>query len=528
MEKVPVGHVDKGVTFVETALLKKMSQEHLPASGFPLNTLGYASAVCVEGMIESHPSRMVVDTGAAVTIIQETVFREATVAVNRPLLKLDTHIVVANGKELEIIGKTELVLQIGHNQINFDVLVAKNILQECLLGYDFLENFDCVIDFPRKVLSICGEEIPLSCHKARSVCHVCCTESIIVPPRHEMIVEADVVQRPGTFIDGDTGMFQPEIKPFDQNGLLFAHSVSVVRKFKTFVHVLNPSFSSVNLYKDQTIGSLHPLGTTMSIGTAIPRNSVTSKAVRQEKLTEIITNLMSTVDNCLTDDEIQSFSHLLTKYSDVISVSDGDLGRSKLIQHGIETGSASPIKQPPRRLPYHLREEVKGLLAEMLFEDVIEKSNGPWSSPIVLIKKKDGSRRFCIDYRKLNCVTKKDAHPLPRIDDTLDVLQGAKLFSTLNLTSGYWQVEVDKNDREKTAFVTPFGLHQFKVMPFGLCNAPSTFQRLMELTLAGLQWESCLVYLDDIIIFSSTIDEQLHRLQLVLARLLLSGLKINQ
>jgi hypothetical protein len=106
---------------------------------------------------------------------------------------------------------------------------------------------------------------------------------------------------------------------------------------------------------------------------------------------------------------------------------------------------------------------------------VIKPAHGPWSSPIVLVKKKDGSSRFCIDFRRLNSVTRKDAHPLPRIDDTLDALAGAQWFSTIDLASGYWQVEMENRDREKTAFVTPFGLYQFKVMPFGLCNAPSTF-----------------------------------------------------
>ena len=147
--------------------------------------------------------------------------------------------------------------------------------------------------------------------------------------------------------------------------------------------------------------------------------------------------------------------------------------------------------------------------------------------PYCIGQEKDGTTRFCVDFRKVNDLTKKDAHPLPRIDDTLDALGGAQWFTTLDLASGYWQVEVNSADREKTAFATPDGLYQFRVMPFGLCNAPSTFQRLMERVLQGLHWSSCLVYLDDIIIYSKTIGEHLTRLAEVFLRLREAKLKIK-
>ena len=160
-------------------------------------------------------------------------------------------------------------------------------------------------------------------------------------------------------------------------------------------------------------------------------------------------------------------------------------------------------------------------------QGVIQPSQSPWASPIVLVQKKDGSIRFCIDYRKVNKVTRKDSYPLPKVDDLLDSLAGAQWFSTLDLASGYWQVEVHPQHREKTAFTTGQGLYEFRVMPFGLCNAPSTFQRLMELVLAGLRWDICLAYLDDIVVFGCTFEEHLQRLRIVLSRLRDANLKLN-
>jgi hypothetical protein len=166
------------------------------------------------------------------------------------------------------------------------------------------------------------------------------------------------------------------------------------------------------------------------------------------------------------------------------------------------------------------------MLEDMKSKGVIEESDSPWSSPVVLVRKKDGNLLFCVDYRRLN-VTKKDCFPLPRIDDTLDTLAGAKWFSTLDLKSGYWQVVLHPEHKEKTAFSTGQGLWQFTVMPFGLCNAPATFERLMESVLRGLTYEACLVYLDDVIVIGRTFQEQLDNLRRVLQRLREAHLKLN-
>ena len=153
-------------------------------------------------------------------------------------------------------------------------------------------------------------------------------------------------------------------------------------------------------------------------------------------------------------------------------------------------------------------------------------SSSPWESPIVLVAKKDGSTTFCVDYRKLNAVTKLDVFPLPRIDDSLDLLSGTN-FSSLDLASGYWQVGMAPAAQEKMAFTTHTGLYEFQVMPFGLCNAPATFQRLMENVLAGLARDKCLIYLDDILVIGRSLEEHLSNLREVFARLQRAGLKLQ-
>ena len=191
---------------------------------------------------------------------------------------------------------------------------------------------------------------------------------------------------------------------------------------------------------------------------------------------------------------------LLVKHSTLFAKNDGDLGRTNLVLHDIDTGSSRPIRQPARRPP--------GAMQDVLEQEM----ESPWASPVVFVKKKDGSVRFCVDYRWLNSVTQFDAYPLPCIDETFEALSGARFFTTLDLLSGYWQVGLTPEARLKSAFVVKSGLYLWNVMPFGLCNAPSTFERLMETVLRGLQWQSCLVYLDDVVVFGRTEDELIQRM----------------
>lgn len=144
---------------------------------------------------------------------------------------------------------------------------------------------------------------------------------------------------------------------------------------------------------------------------------------------------------------------------------------------------------------------IRQLLEDMKSNGILQESHSPWAAPLVLIPKKDGQLRFCVDYRKPNAITNKDAYPLPRIEESLTALKSTKYLSTLDLTSEYWQVQMSKEDKEKTPFITPMGIYEFNRMPFGLCNAPATFQHVMEHCLGHKNFNMVLLYLDYIIIF---------------------------
>ncbi|PIK44838.1 putative thy-1 membrane glycoprotein isoform X1 [Apostichopus japonicus] len=219
----------------------------------------------------------------------------------------------------------------------------------------------------------------------------------------------------------------------------------------------------------------------------------------------------------LTAHQKQQLKHFLHSHQQVFSQHESDYGCTDTIMHTIPTSNEPPSRERYRMIPPKLYKEVKEQLQVMLDKGVITESFSPWAAPIVLVKKKDGTIRFCVDYRKLNDKTRKDAFPLPRIEESLNALSKAKLFSTLDLASGFWQVMMSPEDRSKTAFTTPMGLYEFNRMPFGLCNAPATFQRLMQGCLGDLNYESVLLYIDDIIVFSEDFDTHLNRLGKVLA-----------
>ena len=237
-------------------------------------------------------------------------------------------------------------------------------------------------------------------------------------------------------------------------------------------------------------------------------------------------HLVSVFDTAseLTSDQSARAATLLAKHIHTFPAPGSPItGRTDVVVYKIDTGSTRPIRCNPRKLS---PKKIK-IQQELAEDGQIEPSDSAWSAPTVLMTKKDGNTRFCVDYRRLNARTKKDAFPLPRIDDSLNSLSGQAWFSTLDLASGNWQVRLSENAKPKAVFATHSGLFQFAVMPFGLCNAPATFKRLMSQVMRGLHWKRCLVYIDDILVFGNDFESALHNLELVLDRVAEYGLQLK-
>ena len=255
--------------------------------------------------------------------------------------------------------------------------------------------------------------------------------------------------------------------------------------------------------------------------------STLTEAERQDLLLDKLD--LSGLDDWPTE-QAEKARGLLKEYHDIFSLEKQEMGHTKAAKHKIvlKDPDTPPFKERFRRIPPPQLDEVREHLKLMLDAGMIRPSNSPWCNAVVLVRKKDGSLRFCIDFRKLNSLTVKDSHPLPRICETLESLAGAAHYSTFDMNSGFWQVPMSPESKQYTAFTLgSMGLYECESMPFGLCNALPTFQRLMQNCLGRLNLTYCLIYLDDVIVFSHTEEEHLERMRVIFDRLREHGLKLK-
>lgn len=488
-------------------------------SGGACQSQSVTGGVYVLGKVGGVETHLFVDTGAQV--VPKQFWLEAT-GGGGDLVEYNGRLKVANGDRMEVIGQWKTTCQFDSLTVVVDFVVADISPGEVLLGSDFPVKFGAKLDLKELCCYLMGKKNSVQLQTdflAPSMPGVVCGDTSI-PPRSEVIILGSVEGAPPGKI---VGMLEPGSSLSRYCDVLVARVVCAVTAGVMPVRVINVTKEAHTLRDGMKIGVL---STNVEVGEG-------AEEVDEGCDGKILWSANALISHFGLDsrgfnvEQMQAIRQVLERYNQLFSTGDTDLGRMHLICHQIDTGAAKPIKMAPRRVPLHLQQEVTDHIKQMLDNGIIQPSCSPWAAPVVLVRKKDGSLRFCIDYRKLNELTQKDAYPLPRIDDALDSLANACWFSTLDLASGYWQVEVDPKDKPKTAFTTRQGLFEFNVLSYGLCNSPSTFQRLMDLVLADLQWTTCLVYLDDRIVFGKTFQEHLGRLEQVFMSLYEANLKVK-
>ena len=475
----------------------------------------------------------------------------------------------ASGKPVPILGTIRLSVQVGRKTEKVDFLVAEKLATAVILGCDYCDKYvECIKPRLRLVELDDGSTVPIVRQSSRTQAQALLPEEQQDPkrvtrtspkikvmkltrlqPASQTWVEV-VTQREGTIL------VEPNEQLYNSSMCLTGTGIADVTAGKPF-HVLVANFGErpIDLRPQQVVAMAgsHPeklvesdISHSEMLG-IIPDNVDTKFRKRHVNVRDIDTinkhlsdqreqhmgedekpKTADEIDLNVPEDRKQEVRDMLRKHEKSWS---GQLGDITVTEMRIDLKpDAKPFKSPPYRAGPKTRELEKAEIDKQLAAGVIEPAMSEWAAPVLFVPKKDGKLRFCIDYRRLNSMTVKDTYPLPRMDECIDSLGDAQYFTTLDAYSGYWQMRIRKQDRPKTAFVCHAGTFQCTRMPFGLTNAPACFQRALDLVLTKYKWKTCLVYLDDVIIFSKNLDDHIAHVDEILDTLSAAGvtLKVNK
>ena len=490
-----------------------------------------------------------VDTGSMVSLVSETFYKQKLESVcggvqgGAKMLTLRG----ANGLEIPYLGYLELDVQVeGVTVPSCGVLVLKDTAATVeqrrrrpgVLGTNVLAKIPEWAEL-LKLKGSTGTSLRQSQKPSKlGLVKVAGSSAVWIPPHSAMNVD---VTGPAC---GTNAVVEPLSTPLKGRLQVATTLVDASRPCFT-IQLINPTNQGISLKPRTCLGTVQPaeLIMTEQLAFNMQSNEVVVSCELDADCLEVSSQTPSSTaqqqrtntlpDGVLLDDfpgtaaEKREAERIFREYADVFTREGEELGCTSTMHHRIRTEDDVPVSQRHRRIPPNQFEEVKQHLQELLKKGVIRTSQSDYASPIVLVRKKSGAIRLCVDYRRLNAKTRKDAFPLPRIEESLDALGGARYFSAIDLASAYNQVEVHPDDRHKTAFTTPMGLFEYNRMPFGLCNAPALFQKLMQTIFREELLQILLVYLDDIIVYSCSIADHLRRLERVFQKLREHGLKIE-
>ncbi|MEW8187006.1 MAG: reverse transcriptase domain-containing protein, partial [Candidatus Thiodiazotropha endolucinida] len=465
----------------------------------------------------------VIDSAAMVTLVQEEHFRSVFTPQDFG------PVCVLTG-----IGTDPVHGQLVHNvpitvgtQTFLHTVCVAPISDQCLLGLDFLKVTGSVLDLANDVLEIDGNVIPVNVtlSSVLQISKVTVAKRTVVQPNTIGYIKAKL----------DSPIEGPYVvEPVSNKKALVSHIYG--QGSHVTLEVINDSNSYITFRKGKSIGHAE----SAAVVTDEIRNCnifKTNVQLIQEpedhkdsginELPDHLKNMYESNISELSTNEKLKFKNLLSEFPDIFAKNDFDLGCLSGVEHKIQTYDEIPITEKFRRTPLRFQNQEKDYLDKLLKQGVIEPSVSEWSAAPVLVRKKSGELRYCIDYRALNAKTVKDNYSLPLIDDCLDSLYGKRLFCVLDLCSGYYQIPLEESSRSKTSFNTRFGSFQWTRLAMGLCTAPATFQRAMQLVLRGLTWEQVIVYLDDVIVLGTDFNDTIEALRKVFIRFRSHNLKFK-
>lgn len=546
-----------------------------------------SSPIHIETHINGKRHLAIVDTGSAVTIISHQLLKK--IPHNKFVSKHKSH-QSANSTAINVVGEIELDVRIQGHKTTIIADVASNLVTNVLLGNDWITKNRVIIDTPdqrilltdrnRRIVATASFTRPTNKHFK-----VLLTEEITLPPFSEKCIDVTI---PSNTTGPNDALFEPRSNLYTKQ-LLIVNALITVRRNRSQLMIINASdrqrtlarntkLGEINVYPKSQVsviipmtsirsnndspdeqnernearrvcsctihseqrGRTQPLNPTWEDGKSkestrecyVCRESFSSRNQLYQHLREKcypkdmrdqIERLTAHVEDPNQRHKLQLVLWRHGKLFDLRQPSVVDT----TVKHALETGNHPPIHTPPYRVSYKDEQTQRNEIDKLLKQGVIEESSSPWSSPIVLVRKKDGSIRFCVDFRKLNNITVKDAFPIPRIEDIFDHLSDAQFYTTIDFKAGYFQVELDPKDRPKTAFSTRDQHYQFTVLPQGVTNGPPAFQRIVSRILGPTRWRHSLAYLDDVIIYSKTFGEHLDHLDDILHRLNAANFRLN-
>ena len=438
----------------------------------------------------------------------------------------DSTVRLANGQRQTVLGATMLTVTLGNTSFDYKFIVLPFMNQSVLIGMDFLTACGAVMNCAQRIITFFDETIHLQFMSRPQLpdSTIMLINDCVIPANTEIVTN---VRCRKTFTG--LGLIKPTITTHNHN-FMVARSLVEPRLGRAVCRLINPTEQPIHLHNGQVIANIEHIDKSAIITQSTIDAQATNQPRDLAKDTATIKELGITIDDTnLTPEQKTQLIHLLARNRDVFAKDLTELSCTNVLKHRIDTGDATPTRQRYYQQSPEAKREIEKQISGMLKNGIIEPTDSEWASSVLLVKKKSGELRFVVDYRRLNSVTRPLFYPLPLMSTVIETLGEVKpkYFSALDMRSGYWQLELTDDSKPKTAFACHMGMYQFTRLPFGISNAPSTYQLLMNKVFAGLIPSKLLVYIDDTILYANTFEAMSQNLEEVFSRLRAAKLKLH-